>query len=212
MVVGTLGIAQTLIILTAGIDLSVGAIMVLSSIVMAKLSADAGVPGLLALLLGLRRRHRLRLHQRRADHPPQAPAVHRHARHAERLLRDQPLVSPRARRSAAPTCPSLLLWTGNTFNFGDTRITYGIDPDAGAVRGLRVGAQEHRVGQARLRGRRRRRGRAPGRRAQGPRAAQRLHRRRPDLRRRGLDADRPHRLRLAAGGRVAPTSTRSPPS
>ena len=52
MVVGTLGIAQTLIILTAGIDLSVGAIMVLSSIVMAKLSADQGVPGLLALLIG----------------------------------------------------------------------------------------------------------------------------------------------------------------
>src|SRR3954463_563146 len=52
MVVGTLGIAQTLVILTAGIDLSVGAIMVLSSIIMAKLSADAGVPGLLALLLG----------------------------------------------------------------------------------------------------------------------------------------------------------------
>src|SRR4051812_45072894 len=45
MVVGTLGIAQTLVILTAGIDLSVGAIMVLSSIVMAKLSADQGVPG-----------------------------------------------------------------------------------------------------------------------------------------------------------------------
>src|SRR3954470_7144660 len=52
MVVGTLGIAQTLVILTAGIDLSVGAIMVLSSIMMAKLSADSGVPGLLALLLG----------------------------------------------------------------------------------------------------------------------------------------------------------------
>src|SRR5262249_35922844 len=52
MVVGTLGIAQTLVILTAGIDLSVGAVMVLSSIVMAKLSADQGLPGLLALLLG----------------------------------------------------------------------------------------------------------------------------------------------------------------
>src|SRR3954453_12987167 len=32
MIVGTLGILQTLVILTAGIDLSVGAIMVLSSI------------------------------------------------------------------------------------------------------------------------------------------------------------------------------------
>src|SRR5919202_5898322 len=52
MVVGTLGIAQTLVILTAGIDLSVGAIMVLSSIVMAKLSADSGLPGLLALIVG----------------------------------------------------------------------------------------------------------------------------------------------------------------
>src|SRR3954451_25293579 len=52
MVVGTLGIAQTLVILTAGIDLSVGAIMVLSSIVMAKLSADQGLPGVLALLIG----------------------------------------------------------------------------------------------------------------------------------------------------------------
>lgn len=51
-VVGTLAIGQTLIILTAGIDLSVGAIMVLSSLVMAKLSADAGLPGPLALLLG----------------------------------------------------------------------------------------------------------------------------------------------------------------
>ena len=36
LAVGTLGIAQTLVILTAGIDLSVGAIMVLSSIVMAR--------------------------------------------------------------------------------------------------------------------------------------------------------------------------------
>src|SRR3954449_2803888 len=53
MVVGTLGIAQTLIILTAGIDLSVGAIMVLSSIVMAKLSADQWLPGLLALMIGI---------------------------------------------------------------------------------------------------------------------------------------------------------------
>ena len=52
MVVGTLGIAQTLIILTAGIDLSVGAIMVLSSIVMAKLGTEQGLPGFLALLLG----------------------------------------------------------------------------------------------------------------------------------------------------------------
>jgi fructose transport system permease protein len=51
-VVGMLALGQTLIILTAGIDLSVGAIMVFSSIVMAKLSAEAGLPGPVALLAG----------------------------------------------------------------------------------------------------------------------------------------------------------------
>lgn len=52
MIVGTLGIGQTLIILTAGIDLSVGAIMVFSSLVMAKLSVEMGVPPVLAIVLG----------------------------------------------------------------------------------------------------------------------------------------------------------------
>jgi fructose transport system permease protein len=52
MIVGTLGIGQTLIILTAGIDLSVGAIMVLSSIVMANLSVKAGLPALAAIPVG----------------------------------------------------------------------------------------------------------------------------------------------------------------
>ncbi|MEJ3403364.1 ABC transporter permease [Rathayibacter sp. YIM 133350] len=52
-VVGTLAIAQTLIILTAGIDLSVGAVMVLSSMVIAQSTAQAGVPAVLGLLLGL---------------------------------------------------------------------------------------------------------------------------------------------------------------
>ena len=51
-VVGTLAIGQTIIILTAGIDLSVGAITVFVSVVMAKLSADYGVPGILALFAG----------------------------------------------------------------------------------------------------------------------------------------------------------------
>lgn len=52
-VVGTLAVAQTLIILTAGIDLSVGAVMVLSSMVMAQTSVQLGLPGVLALFLGL---------------------------------------------------------------------------------------------------------------------------------------------------------------
>jgi len=52
-VVGSLAVGQTLIILTAGIDLSIGAVMVLSTLVMAKLVSDKGVPGVLALLVGI---------------------------------------------------------------------------------------------------------------------------------------------------------------
>jgi fructose transport system permease protein len=52
-VVGTLAIAQTLIILTAGIDLSVGAVMILASMVVAQLAVGSGTPAPLALLLGL---------------------------------------------------------------------------------------------------------------------------------------------------------------
>jgi fructose transport system permease protein len=53
MIIGIVGIAQTLVILTAGIDLSVGAIMVLSSMVMGKLAIDYGWPVSLAICAGL---------------------------------------------------------------------------------------------------------------------------------------------------------------
>jgi fructose transport system permease protein len=53
MVVGTLAIGQTLIILTAGIDLSNGAVMAFGNVVMAKLAVDSGVNPLLAILVGL---------------------------------------------------------------------------------------------------------------------------------------------------------------
>jgi fructose transport system permease protein len=52
-VIGTLGVAQTIIILTAGIDLSVGAIMVFCSMVMGQTAATHGVPVWIALGLGL---------------------------------------------------------------------------------------------------------------------------------------------------------------
>ena len=53
MVIGTLAIGQTLIILTAGIDLSCGTAMALGSIVMTKLAVDSNVPPVLAILLGI---------------------------------------------------------------------------------------------------------------------------------------------------------------
>ncbi len=53
MVVGTIAIGQTLIILTAGIDLSCGMIMALGSIVMTKMGADFGLPAPVAIMLGI---------------------------------------------------------------------------------------------------------------------------------------------------------------
>ena len=53
MVVGVIAIGQTLIILTAGIDLSCGMVMALGSIVMTKLAADLGLPAPLAILCGI---------------------------------------------------------------------------------------------------------------------------------------------------------------
>jgi fructose transport system permease protein len=53
MVVGVIAIGQTLIILTAGIDLSCGMVMALGSIVMTKFSADLGLPTPLAVLCGV---------------------------------------------------------------------------------------------------------------------------------------------------------------
>jgi fructose transport system permease protein len=51
-VIATLGVAQTLIILTAGIDLSIGAAMILAQLYMAQMAANNHVAGLLALLIG----------------------------------------------------------------------------------------------------------------------------------------------------------------
>ena len=53
MVVGTIAIGQTLIILTAGIDLSCGMIMALGSIVMTKMAADFGLSAPVAIALGI---------------------------------------------------------------------------------------------------------------------------------------------------------------
>jgi fructose transport system permease protein len=51
-IVGSLAVGQTLIILTAGIDLSIGAVVVLASLVMGKLASGNGMPGFLAFVIG----------------------------------------------------------------------------------------------------------------------------------------------------------------
>ncbi|SEQ47487.1 fructose transport system permease protein [Loktanella sp. DSM 29012] len=52
-IVGVLGIAQTLVILTAGIDLSVGAMAVLITVLMGQLTFRYGVPGELSVMIAL---------------------------------------------------------------------------------------------------------------------------------------------------------------
>src|SRR4029450_12189729 len=53
MVVGVLAIGQTLVILTAGIDLSCGTVMAFGSIVVTKLGGASGVPAVPAIVLGV---------------------------------------------------------------------------------------------------------------------------------------------------------------
>ena len=52
-ITGIVGTAQSLVVLTAGIDLSVGAIMVLSSVVMGQFTFRYGIPAPVSVLAGL---------------------------------------------------------------------------------------------------------------------------------------------------------------
>lgn len=127
MIVGTLGIAQTIIILTAGIDLSVGAIMVLSSVVMGRLALISGLPPVLALLIGLVigglcgglngilvTRFRL---------PPFIATLGTlNVIFALNLWYSK---SETLRSQDIDATAPILKWTGNTFDLFDTRITYG---------------------------------------------------------------------------------------
>lgn len=52
-IIAIVGIAQTMVILTAGIDISIGAILVISHIVMARVAVTYGLPPYLAISIGL---------------------------------------------------------------------------------------------------------------------------------------------------------------
>ena len=189
-VVAALAVGQTLVILTAGIDLSVGAIMVLSMMVTATLAKDGGMPAVLALVDRGRPRDGCRLPQRPARHADQPPAVHRHPRHAEHLhghraallrRREHPGRPPATaaqlprrgvRRSASSGSPGASSWSSSStpsmgFVLSQTawgRYVYAVGDDAESARLSRCAEQAD--------------------------PARRLHRGRPDLRHRRLD---PHR-------------------
>ena len=52
-IVGIVGAAQSVVIITAGIDLSVGAIMVLSSVIMGQFTFRYGIPPAISIMIGL---------------------------------------------------------------------------------------------------------------------------------------------------------------
>lgn len=123
-VVGTLAVGQTIIILTAGIDLSCGAIMVLSSIVMAKVAAEQGLPGVPALLLGFLVGTACGLVNgllvTRLKLPPFIVTLG-----TLNVFFALNLWYSQSATIRGTDMPRLLLWTGETFSVGNTRITYG---------------------------------------------------------------------------------------
>ena len=123
-VVGTLAAGQTLIILTAGIDLSIGAVMVLSSLVMATLSYQQHVPGVLALLIGLAIAIAAQLVNgllvTRIKLPPFIVTL-------GTLSVFTAITLIYAKGQTIQLAPgTFLLWTGETFSIGSLHLTYGV--------------------------------------------------------------------------------------
>jgi fructose transport system permease protein len=123
-VVGTLAVGQTLIILTAGIDLSCGAIMVLTSIVMAKVAAETGLPGVPALVLGFLVGTVCGLINgllvTRLKLPPFIVTLG-----TLNVFFALNLWYSHSATIRGTDMPKLLLWTGDTFTIAGTRVTYG---------------------------------------------------------------------------------------
>jgi fructose transport system permease protein len=123
-VVGTLAAGQTLIILTAGIDLSIGAMMVLSSLVMATLSYQQHVPGVLALLIGVAIAIAAQTVNgflvTRIKLPPFIVTLGTLS-----IFTAITLIYAQGQTIQLPS-GAFLLWTGNTFSIGSLRLTYGV--------------------------------------------------------------------------------------
>lgn len=124
-VIGALAVGQTLIILTAGIDLSVGAVTILSMMVAAKLAEGAGLPGVVAVAVGIGLGivagafngglvTRLKL-------PPFIVTLGTLS-----VFTAIGLLYSNGQSVQATKLPALLNWTGETFALGRFRITTGV--------------------------------------------------------------------------------------
>ena len=123
-VVGALAVGQTVIVLTGGIDLSIGMAMVLSSLVMAKLNLDQGVPGPIALLIGIGVGILAGLVNgllvTRLKLPPFIVTLGTFS-----IFTAISLLYAAGQTTALPE-GSFLLWTGETLSIGSVSITWGV--------------------------------------------------------------------------------------
>jgi fructose transport system permease protein len=127
-VLATLAIGQTLIILTAGVDLAVGTAMLLTHLVMAKVFMDQGIPPLPALLLGavvgivLGAFHGLLV--AKVGLPPFIVTLGTFY-----IFNSLGLVYSKAQTLSKEDLGgpnSLLLWTSRRVSIGELRISYGV--------------------------------------------------------------------------------------
>ena len=124
-VVAALAIGQTLIILTAGIDLSVGAITILSMMVMAKAAAENGVSAPLALMIGMLAGLAAGLLNgllvTRINLPPFIVTLGTLS-----VFTALSLLYTNGTSIPGDALPDLLTWTGTSFAIGEFRITTGV--------------------------------------------------------------------------------------
>jgi fructose transport system permease protein len=123
-VIATLALGQTLIILTAGIDLSAGAVAVFSSILMANFCVRAGIPGILALLLGFACGTAMGAFNgilvTRIKLPPFIVTLG-----TLTIFFSLNSVISSSQTVRGTDMPSLMSWTGNAIPIGGFRLTYG---------------------------------------------------------------------------------------
>jgi fructose transport system permease protein len=123
MVVGVIAIGQSLIILTAGIDLSCGMIMALGSVVMTKVAADHGLPAPAAIGCGLAVTTLFGLVNgllvTKAKLPPFIVTLGmlNIAFAATQLYSGSQTITD---------IPDGMLWLGDSFRIGDTSVVYGV--------------------------------------------------------------------------------------
>jgi fructose transport system permease protein len=123
-VIAVLALGQTLVILTAGIDLSTGAIAVFSSILMANFTVKAGMPGLVALILGLICGTAMGAINgflvTRVKLPPFIVTLG-----TLTIFFSLNAVVSKSETVRGSDMPDLMTWTGNSIPLGSFRLTYG---------------------------------------------------------------------------------------